>query len=119
MLELVLVAAGGAVGALARYLLDAVIGVRRGFPLGLWAVNLLGSGALGLVMGAISPDAAAQAFWGTGVCGALTTFSTFSVATLGLLRERRVGMAAMNVVAHLAGGSVVFWAAARLVAGVA
>ena len=119
MHDLMLVAAGGAVGASIRYLLDSLIGVRRGFPLGLWVVNLLGSGGLGIVMGVIPPDAAARAFWGTGVCGALTTFSTFSVTTLGLLKERRVGLAVVHVVAHLAGGSAMFWAAARLVAGFA
>ncbi|WP_229076157.1 CrcB family protein [Actinoplanes sp. DH11] len=72
------VAAGGAIGALARY---AISTAWPGTPWATWLINVTGCFALGvtytLVKGRI-----ARAFLGTGVLGGYTTFSTASVDTL-------------------------------------
>ncbi|MGK5680497.1 fluoride efflux transporter CrcB [Actinoplanes sp. URMC 104] len=84
-----LVALGAAVGAPLRYLTDQAL--RRGtFPVGTLTVNVAGSLLLGLLIGLPAPPALA-ALLGTGFCGALTTYSTFSLETLTLVRngERR------------------------------
>lgn len=82
---------GGAVGAAARYgagLALAPLVLRSGFPVAVLVINVLGSFLLGLTVALVGrgvwPDAARLAF-GTGVLGAFTTFSTFSVEVDGLL----------------------------------
>lgn len=95
------VAAGGAVGALLRYGVD--VGATRMFgpewPIGTAVVNIVGSLVLGLVIG-LGPQAVPQSarlFFATGVLGAFTTFSTFSVNTIGLFERGDVGAAIANV----------------------
>ncbi|BCJ30053.1 fluoride efflux transporter CrcB [Actinocatenispora sera] len=106
-MTLVLIAIGAAVGAPARYLVDRCVQSRHDsvFPWGTFTVNMLGSFLLGLVVGgagAISPGV--TALLGTGLCGALTTYSTFSYETLRLLSTGGRSLAVLNVVASLAGG---------------
>ncbi|WP_067967702.1 fluoride efflux transporter CrcB [Mycolicibacter icosiumassiliensis] len=82
-----LVIAGAAVGAPLRYLTDRFIQARHDstFPWGTFVVNVLGSLILGVVTGAVSAgDVSWHLLIGTGLCGALTTYSTFSYETLQL-----------------------------------
>ncbi|MFC6787466.1 fluoride efflux transporter CrcB [Halobaculum halobium] len=101
-----LVAVGGAAGAVARHLIGSAVN-REEFPLGTLTVNVLGSFLLGLlVFWPVGGDALLLA--GTGACGAFTTFSSFSVATVRLWdrgeRGRAVAFVAGNTL--LAGGAV-------------
>ncbi|MEV4512850.1 fluoride efflux transporter CrcB [Dactylosporangium sp. NPDC049525] len=99
-MTLLLVLLGGAVGAPARYLTDRVLRDRS--PLGTLAVNVFGSALLGVLIGADDAlPAAVKTLVGTGFCGALTTYSTFSLETLRLVEEGRGRRAVLYVAASL------------------
>jgi CrcB protein len=106
---LLLVALGSAFGAPLRYVVDREIQTRheRVFPLGTLVVNVSGSFALGLLMGAADRGGASRLAvdaLGAGVLGSYTTFSTFSWETLRMLEEGSAWQAAVNVVASVAAG---------------
>ncbi|WP_371636397.1 fluoride efflux transporter CrcB [Streptomyces zaomyceticus] len=104
-----LVIAGAAVGAPLRYLTDRAARARfgPGFPWGTFTVNVLGSFALGLLTGVTSTQV--HLLLGTGLCGALTTYSTFSYETLKLYEDGARGYAALNVAGSLAAGLGAVW----------
>jgi fluoride exporter len=105
----VLVCAGGALGAVLRYLADRAVQRRRDslFPWGTLAVNVAGSLVLGLLLGvARARDVPAGLLLGlaTGFCGALTTYSTFAFETARLSRDGARLVAAANAGASVAAG---------------
>ncbi|MFC8362139.1 fluoride efflux transporter CrcB [Streptomyces griseorubiginosus] len=104
-----LVVAGAVVGAPLRYLTDRAVQSRHDsvFPWGTLAVNVTGCLILGLLTGAVAAGAAGshlQLLLGTGLCGALTTYSTFSYETLRLAETGARFYAAANVTASLVAG---------------
>jgi CrcB protein len=104
-----LVALGAAVGAPIRYLVDHAVRSRQDgpFPWGTLLVNVVGSLALGLLIGASAEGAGSvelTALLGTGFCGALTTYSTFSYETLRLVEDRHLVHAALNVAVSIGAG---------------
>jgi fluoride exporter len=108
---LLFVVLGAAVGAPARYLADRAVQSRHDsvFPWGTLLVNVVGSFMLGLVAAAAAAGSVGSgvvAGVGTGFCGALTTYSTFSYETLRLAEERAHAEAALNVVVSIAAGVV-------------
>ncbi|GIE35560.1 putative fluoride ion transporter CrcB 2 [Actinoplanes italicus] len=114
-----LVALGAAAGAPMRYLTDRYLQARFGtaFPWGTLAVNIVGSFVLGLVLG-LPLSAGTVALLGTGFCGALTTYSTFSWEILALTRRREIltacGYALLSITAGM-GAAVIGGALARTV----
>lgn len=97
-----LVAAGGSLGAAARYLLDRAIATRQTgpFPLGTLVVNVTGSIALGALLGlavAHRVPSSVVTLAGTGFLGAYTTFSTFTFETVRLLEDGAWRYAAWNL----------------------
>ncbi|MDT0446843.1 fluoride efflux transporter FluC [Streptomyces johnsoniae] len=107
-----LVVVGGAVGAPLRYLTDRAVQARHDtvFPWGTFAVNVAGCALIGLLTGAAT---ALGLLLGTGLCGALTTYSTFSWETLRLVGTGARLPAAANVAGSvLAGLAAVFAGAA-------
>ncbi len=104
-----LVAVGAAVGAPLRYLTDRALRARHdaAFPWGTFAVNVVGSFALGLLTGVASTRA--HLLLGTGLCGALTTYSTFSYETLKLYEDGAKGYAVLNVAGSLTAGLGAVW----------
>jgi CrcB protein len=102
-----LVVLGAAVGAPLRYLVDRAVQARHDslFPWGTFAVNVAGSFLLGLLAAAtLRTPAPIMALLGTGLCGALTTYSTFGYETVRLLHERARLFAILNVVASVVAG---------------
>ncbi|MCX5441653.1 MULTISPECIES: fluoride efflux transporter CrcB [unclassified Streptomyces] len=104
-----LVIAGAMVGAPLRYLTDRAVQTRHDsvFPWGTFTVNVCGSLVLGLLTGAVAAGAASpqvQLLIGTGLCGALTTYSTFSYETLRLGEDGARLFAVANVAASVAAG---------------
>jgi CrcB protein len=104
MKELLLVAAGGAVGSFARYKLSGLVlhhTLDWRFPAGTFAVNVLGCLAAGLLAGiaehqhVVSPESRLLLL--TGLLGGFTTFSAFGLETVFLLRRGDVLVAGANV----------------------
>lgn len=103
MLRFFVIALGGAIGTLARYIMGGLDyrfsnGV---FPISTLVVNVTGSLAIGFLWGivdrfAISPNV--RMFIFIGVLGGYTTFSTFSLETFNLMRDGEYRIAVMNVV---------------------
>ena len=122
-MTLVVIALGGALGAVSRYLLGGWVQTLAGggFPWGTWTVNILGSLVLGFVMVWLHQTTASSElrhFLVMGLLGSFTTFSTFSLETVEMLREGlwaraglySVGSVMLGVAAVLAGA----WAASTL-----
>lgn len=100
---------GAMVGAPLRYLTDRFIHTRSEttFPLGTFAVNVSGCFILGLVVGAAHARAASpelELLIGTGFCGALTSYSTFSHQTLELAENGSPLLALVNAAASVLAG---------------
>ena len=103
------VAVGAGVGACARYLTHHFITTRlhHDFPMATLLVNIIGCLILGFVVAvaarqAISPNVAL--LLGSGLCGGLTTFSTFSYESLDLTQRKKGGRALGYVVLSVAAG---------------
>lgn len=102
-----LVAIGGALGSVSRFWLSGFVATRFGetFPWGTILVNISGSFAIGFLAAFAAPEgrldpqsrAFATQFLMIGVCGGYTTFSSFSLQTLNLLRDREWLYAGGNI----------------------
>ncbi|SFH65330.1 camphor resistance protein CrcB [Selenomonas ruminantium] len=111
---------GGGLGAVCRYGVTTTVGMLLGgmFPWGTLVVNLVGSLLMGLVIGALLPLAKSlqllpeslRLLLTVGFLGGFTTFSSFSMETLTLLRGDSFFLAAVNVV-----GSIVLGLAAAYI----
>lgn len=109
MITLLLVILGAAVGAPLRYVVDRAVQLRHGsdFPWGTCTVNLTACLLLGVLTGAAVSGAAgsnAVALLGTGLCGALSTYSTFSFETLRLAETGNRTLAVLNVAVSVGAG---------------
>ncbi len=107
--KVLLVIAGGAIGALCRYGVSVFCAKSygAGFPLGTLSVNIIGCFLIGLVFGlgelkGISPSF--RLFFITGFLGALTTFSSYGLETINNSRNGAVDIALINIVANNIGG---------------
>ncbi|GAB4516468.1 MAG: fluoride efflux transporter CrcB [Amphiplicatus sp.] len=104
------VAIGGALGSGARYVCSGLVASLAGpaFPWGTIAVNVLGSFLIGFFNTLSGPDGRlligteARQFVMLGLLGGYTTFSSFSLQTLNLMREGEWAPAAANVVFSVA-----------------
>jgi CrcB protein len=110
-LRVAAIAAGGALGTLARYGVSrALITPALGFPWSTLAVNVAGSLLLGLVVTLVverwSPTRFVRPFAAIGFCGGFTTFSTLMVELSQRVQHGRVAMAGVYLVASVASGLV-------------
>jgi len=115
-LSLVLVALGGALGSVLRYLFGIwtqAISKSSGFPYGTLAVNLIGCFVIGLLSqlaetrGIFTPESRAFVF--IGILGGFTTFSSFGNDTLNLARNGETFNALANVGANVILGLLLVW----------
>ncbi|NDY94347.1 fluoride efflux transporter CrcB [Wenzhouxiangella limi] len=122
MKSVLIVALGGAMGSVLRYLLSAwalqhSVGWR--FPVGTFAVNVLGCALVGVLAGLLvkhhvfSPEV--RLFLFTGLAGGFTTFSAFGLETFNLIRRDEVLIAGSYVVSSVVIGLVVLWLGFSLV----
>ena len=108
----------GGVGAVARFTLDGAVASRTAsaFPFGTLAVNLSGALVLGVLHGAgVGDDALRLA--GTGLLGAYTTFSTWSLESHRLGEDGRLRLGVANLLVSLVLGLACAWLGDRLGAG--
>ena len=109
------IAAGGALGAPARYGIAQLIDVAPdSFPWATFWTNVSGSFALGVVLALLlehfPPSRYVRAFVATGFLGAYTTYSTFAVETDVLIKDGHAAIAVSYAVASLTAGFVAVWA---------
>ncbi len=98
------VAAGGALGSVARFWISLwMVPLSRGLPWGTIVINIVGSFAIAF-FGTLTIDSGRhpvaepwRLFFMVGVCGGFTTFSSFSLQTLELLRGGAPGRALLNI----------------------
>ncbi len=115
-MTLLLIAAGGALGSVARYLFSSFVlrATASLFPVGTFAVNVAGCAVFGLIVGAaqqrfvLSPEA--RAFLLIGILGGFTTFSSFAYESFALMRDGQFLAAAFNIVGQVTAGVVGLWA---------
>ena len=126
MTRLLLVAAGGAIGSVGRYLVALWSGQMTSedrFPLGTLAVNLIGCLAIGLVAGlgertnALTADT--RLFLMTGVIGGFTTFSAFGLETALMIKRDDLVTALAYVAVSVAGGLAAIWCGYLIAARIA
>jgi protein CrcB len=110
MLTYALIGLGGAIGSILRAWLGTLMIALTGpaFPWGTILINILGSfvigffGTLTATDGRFAVPSDMRAFVMVGICGGFTTFSSFSLQTLDLLRDGRPAQAAGNIVLSVA-----------------
>ncbi len=103
MMQVLLVALGGALGSVARYAVGAAAARYLGlaFPFGTLLVNFAGSLLMGVLAARVGPDQEhLRLALGVGVLGGFTTFSSFSLETVRLM-QHQPGMAAFYISASL------------------
>jgi fluoride exporter len=112
--------AGGFIGAAARAVLVEEVPYDSGeWPWATFAVNIVGAFALGYFATRLQErlplSSYRRPFAGTGVCGALTTFSTMQLELLAMLDEARYGLAAAYALVSVAAGFAAVAVATNLV----
>lgn len=128
-MTLIWIGIGGALGSMARAWVAMAMAEVTGprFPWGTILINILGSFIIGLFGTLTASDSRfsvstdARAFVMIGMCGGFTTFSSFSLQTLDLIRDGRAGQAMANILLSLilclAAVSAGFWIARSVHAG--
>lgn len=109
MLNCLVVGLGGFIGAVLRYLIGLIpIKNPTSFPINTFLINIAGAFAIGCIAFAVSKneniDPKLLLFLKVGICGGVTTFSTFSLETAELIKGGSAVTAVIYVVASIAVG---------------
>ncbi len=114
MLTIVVICLGACVGALARWQLSVWLNPTGWLPWGTLAANWVGAYLVGFVVVMFQQHGGLDPMWRlaivTGLLGALTTFSTFSLETVALLQSGRWTLGLVNASLHVIGSFVLTWA---------
>ncbi len=110
MTAYLLIAIGGALGSVGRFWASGVVANLTGgaFPFGTMFVNVTGAIVIGFFAALTGPEgrvfvgASGRQFVMTGVCGGYTTFSTFSLETMNLVRDGEWLFAGLNAILSVA-----------------
>lgn len=110
MITYLWIAAGGAIGSMARYLGSSLVAgwVGATFPWGTLVVNISGCFVIGFFNSLTGPDGRVlvsgdiRQFVMIGVCGGYTTFSSFSLQTLNLAQDGEYALAGLNILGSVA-----------------
>ena len=113
---------GAGLGALLRWVLSFTLPIQNGIAYGTLAANWIGAYLVGIAMGCLTQQndlsPFIKLFCVSGFLGGLTTFSSFSAESLGLIQQGRMGMALMHSALHLCGSLVLagvgLWSAQAL-----
>ena len=108
--NILLVAIGGAIGSVCRYLLSGIN--VASWPWGTFAVNILGSLFIGLLVGLISKGIVSpeiKLLLITGFCGGFTTFSTFANESFSMMKAGDALQMALYVAASVVIGILAVW----------
>ncbi len=116
MNQLIVIAFGGAFGAVMRFLVSTGLyqWLGRGFPYGTLLVNVVGSFLIGLlsetlILQRITVALDYRAAILVGFIGAFTTFSTFSLETFYLLEQGQIGKAGLNIIVSVSSCLAAVW----------
>jgi CrcB protein len=119
LVNVAVICAAACVGALTRWGLAVWLNPGGLLPWGTLAVNLVGGYLIGLAIGVFGAlpdlDPAWRLMVVTGFLGSLTTFSSFSAETVGMLLSGRVGLAFATIAMHLGGSLCLTWLGLRTV----
>ncbi|MGA9285601.1 MAG: fluoride efflux transporter CrcB [Solirubrobacteraceae bacterium] len=118
--ELLAIACGGALGALARVGLAQAFPVSAGsWPWATFAVNMAGALMIGYFVTRLQErlpvSTLRRPLLGTGLCGALTTFSTVQIELLRMVDQDRIGLAVGYLLASVIGGYLAVFASSAAV----
>lgn len=110
--NILLVGLGGAAGSMLRFAFSVWF-KHANFPLATFLVNIIGSFVIGLVFAyALRSETFAtnwRLFLAAGICGGFTTFSAFSLESMSLLQQQRIGMFFLYVFGSVMLGLAAAW----------
>lgn len=118
MVPVLFLCAGACLGAFARWQLSLWLNAGTSWvPVGTLVANLAGGWLIGLLVAIFQAHPEIDPVWRlgaiTGFLGALTTFSTFSMETVALVQQERLGQALALAAVHLLGSLALTWAGLR------
>lgn len=120
MTECLIVGAGGAIGAMLRYLIGLIpLNPENGFPIKTFLINVAGCFIIGLVAALAARSSLGPRitlFLKVGICGGFTTFSSFALETDQLLAKGAAATAAAYVLLSIICGVLAVYAAQKLAA---
>ena len=121
--NMLLVGLGGGLGSIARYLCQrwTLRMFPHSFPLGTFAVNIIGCFLIGLFWGLAFRSFQSNENWKlflmTGICGGFTTFSAFTLEGIGLIKEQKTGLFLLYIGGSVVAGLFATYAGMKIIRG--
>lgn len=119
--NILLVGVGGGLGSIARYICQRWVShyYPHHFPWGTFAVNIIGCFVIGIIWGisfrSFETNEQWKLFLMTGICGGFTTFSSFTLESIGLLKEQRAGLFFLYLAGSVLVGLAATYAGMKLI----